>query len=214
MSEHLALRGGTTVEPKAKTVIAIALVLVVLSACGEASASDAALQNNDVSGVSGSLHRCALSGSFDNAIAAIKKQGNPNGADSLQKMWSDLKAGGAQEGAYVAYATQDSDCGATSSHSAKTIYNIVIKFDSQEHAGTAYQSGALSGGGSPKAVESIGGQTGKQTGLGDMSWTVVVPSNGSFIAAWSINKYYSILTVAGGGILELKNLAGKVKSRQ
>lgn len=64
-------------------------------------------------------------------------------------MWSDLMAGGAQEAAYIVYAMEDSVCFATSaqssSGSAKFVGNVVAKFDTDQHAMAAYQSGAHRG---------------------------------------------------------------------
>jgi hypothetical protein len=188
--------------------------LLILSACGEKSAIDAALQSGDVSG---GPHRCALSGSITSAIDAINKH-NTAGADQLRTMWSDLKAGGAQEAAYVVYAMNDSDCFATSSQSsygsAKIVFNIVAKFDTEQHAMAAYRSGALTGGATPSAAlgSLLGGQTGQQTGLGDNSWITSI--GGIALASWSIDKYCSTLALYGGGVLELRDIAEKVKARE
>src|ERR1700682_1053731 len=102
------------------------------------SALDAALQPGDVSG----LHRCALSGTVTNAIDALRTQGGTDQASRLETTWSDLKVGGAQEAAYVEYVSTDSDCGANPP-SGKAVVNIVVKFDGEQHATAAYQSGGL-----------------------------------------------------------------------
>jgi hypothetical protein len=188
---------------------------------GNATAIEAALQDSDVVGALGRPHRCALSGSIDTAIAAIRSQGNPTGADSLQTMWSNLKAGGAQEGAYVVYMTSDHDCPSTTfGPTMASLSNIVVKFDTAEHATAAFQSGALAGGATPAQIGSVpGSQVGQQTGLGANSWTVStdMSPNGmvaSATAAWAIDKYCSILGVFGGDPGEMQNLAGKVNTRE
>jgi hypothetical protein len=190
------------------------------------------LQDSDITVAYGPPHRCALSGPIENAIEAIRKKGKTDGAESLQKVWSGMKAGGAQEGAYVVYSMEVLDCPSTdltfqTLRSPTQIFNIVVKFDNEEHATAAYQSGAISGGATPIQIATLpGSQIGRQTGLGNNSWIVstdaivpdptrpeaaVVPSAS---AAWSTGKYCSILTVLGGRRGELQELARKVTSRQ
>jgi hypothetical protein len=185
-------RSGRDGLSKAFAILILASMLT-LSACGEKSASDTALQGGDVSG----LHRCSLSGSIKDAIGS--------------KTWSDLQAGGAQEAAYVEYVTSDSDCGANPP-SGKVALNIVVKFDSEQHATAAYQSGGLTGGGAPSSSQYPGAQLGHQTGLGDNS--IIISYGSAADAIWSAGKYYSLLSLYSGGVLELRDIAGKVKARE
>jgi len=202
-----SVRRGSRKHVSTPFAIWILASMLILSGCGEKSASDAALQGGDVSG----LHRCSFSGSITGAIDSIRKQGATVQASGLEKTWSDLKAGGAQEAAYVEYVTSDSDCRANPP-SGKTALNIVVKFDNDQHATAAYQSGGLTSGSAPSSAEFPGAQIGQQTGLGDSS---IIISGGSVAAAlWSVDKYYSILSLYSGGVLELRGLAGKVKARE
>jgi hypothetical protein len=99
--------------------------------------------------------------------------------------------------------------------SRSALYNIVVKFESEQLASTSWQAGAITGGTPPTEIGRTMAdvQTGRQTGLGDNSWTLVA-RDGTATAAWSINKYNSILAVWGGGLKEMKDLATKVRARE
>jgi hypothetical protein len=197
-----------------------ALVALLVSSCtaipaggppaSETSALEAALQDGDVTG----LHRCALSGSYPHAIAAELQAGHTD--SSLPAAWSRLQAEGARDAVVVEYAALQSDCLLTPSQvSGKTVVNFVVKFDTEQRATAAYQAGSIfSPPGTPEQAAGLGGQTGEQTGLGPNSWMLSVPGRVDAVS-WSVRQYYSAVSVAkGGGVTELKELAGWVYARE
>lgn len=145
------------------------------------------------------LPRCPESGTYVSYLRAEQTK-NPDQYTVDNKDWTDLKAGGADDGYVVVYAANTSDCGQFGGNtpSGKLAYVYVVRFKNATSASTMYKSQLSQFHMSDADVNNLkaAGGTVKQgatTGLGDNSLVVSVDvqSVSFYIALWE-NRTFEV----------------------
>ena len=209
--------------------LVLAFAASILAACGGGSnpsapatpsppsAQSVASSSSDFTGI----HACAESGSYDAYLTAEKTKGSDQYTKDSQD-WSNLKAGGANDGYVAVYAENATDCGqfGSGTPTGKAATVIAFRFKDATSASASYKSETSTfhmTDADVATIKAAGGtvEQGTATGLGVNSIlvTIGIGTTTVYAAVWQNKEFVVAVLVYNLPLTDGASAATKVNGR-